>query len=218
MKFFSGFISWLFIPLVMPVLALLFAMYVPAELDYTSFNSLYFLDSQSKFYFLYSFTVFGLVAPGVSILILKTARVVKTIGLESSNERFVPLFLTAAYSTMLLVLLMNLQKEVLISKHFIGLAIAGISMSVLYGIINYWTKISLHAGGVGMLVGFALAYSFEQSLLTLWPLYGVVLLAGLILMARIYLGKHTPQQAYLGFVIGSFITFSIDYLCVLYWT
>lgn len=217
MRLAAGIISWVFIPLIMPVLALLFAMYVPAELDYTSYNSLYFLDGQSKFYFLYSFTVFAFVAPGVSILILRAAKVIQSIELESSAERFVPLFLTAAYSAMLLGLLIKLEQDVLISKHLIGLAIAGLVLSVVYGIINYWTKISLHAGGAGMLVGFVLAYSLEQSLLISWPIYVVIILAALIMMSRIYLGKHTPQQAYLGFVLGSFITFSVDYFSILYW-
>lgn len=207
----------MFIPLIMPVLALLFAMYVPAEIDYTSFNSLYFLDSQSKFYFLYSFTVFAFVAPGVSILILKVAKVIRSIELETATERFVPLFLTAAYSAMLLGLLMKLESEVYISKHLIGLTIAALCMSIGFGVVNYWTKISLHGGGAGMLVGFVLAYSLEQSLLMSWPMYGVIIIAGLVLMSRIYLEKHTPQQAYLGFVLGSFITFSIDYICVVHW-
>ena len=217
MKITSGIISWLFIPLIMPVLALLFAMYVPAELDYTSFNSLYYFDSRSKMYFLYFFVVFAFVAPGVSIVILKMAKVIKSIELESPSERFVPLFLTAAYSGMLMVFLIKLEKDVPISIHLIALTIAGLTLSVILGIINYWTKISLHTGGVGMFLGFVLAYSLEQNLLVFWPIYLVVLVAGLVTMARIYLGKHTPQQAYLGLVLGSFITFIVDYLSVHYW-
>jgi len=134
MKITSGIISWLFIPLIMPVLALLFAMYVPAELDYTSFNSLYFIDSRSKMYFLYFFVVFAFVAPGISIVILKMAKVIKSIELESPSERFVPLFLTAAYSGMLMVFLIKLEKDVPISIHLIALTTG---LSVVINIGNY---------------------------------------------------------------------------------
>lgn len=217
MKLFSTIISWLFLPLVMPLLALIIVMYTPAEQDFTSFHGVFHINDQNKIFFLINFTLYSLVAPGISILILRASRIIGTIEMDDRRDRIVPLLLVAGYSLILIYRIMELKDDAIVSSHFLGLAYAGLAMSLVFVAINLKTKISLHAGGAGMLVGFVLAYYLEQSLFTTWPIYVIVMVAGLILMARIYLQKHTPFQAYLGFVLGSLITFSADYLCCHIW-
>jgi membrane-associated phospholipid phosphatase len=101
-----------------------------------------------------------------------------------------------------------------VSAHLFGMAAAGFFMTSIFGLINLKTKISLHAGGVGMLVGYIVAYSLNQSFLLVWPMILAILVAGLVIMARLYLNKHTPKQVYLGFGLGSLITFISDLVFV----
>lgn len=214
MKITASIISWMFLPLIMPVLALIIVMFTPSELDYSSFHSLYFIPVNAKLYFIYTFLIFAFVAPSISIIILKASKIISTIEMDNKKERYAPLVLTAGYSIMLIVLLNQRNNDFFISGHLFALAYSGLVMSLLFMTITRWTKISLHTGGVGMLVGFVIAYSLEQSLLVDWPVYFVIFLAGVIISSRIILDKHTPSQAYLGFVAGSLITFVADLVCL----
>jgi len=217
MKLFSTIISWAFLPLIMPLLAILIAMYTPGELDFTSFHSVYHINANNKVFFLVNFALYSLVAPGISVLILRASRIIGTIEMDDRRDRILPLLLVTGYSLILIYRLMELKNEAIVSAHFLGLAFAGLAMSLIFVVINLITKISLHAGGAGMLVGFVIAYYLEQSLFIAWPIYASIMVAGLVLMARIYLQKHSPFQSYLGFVLGSLITFSADYLCCYIW-
>lgn len=214
MKLAASIISWMFLPLIMPVVALLLVMFTPAELDYTSLHSLYYIPLNAKLYFIYTFLIFAFIAPCISIIILKASKIINTIEMDNKKERYAPLVLTAGYSIMLIVLLNQRHSDFYISGHLFAMAYSGLCVSVIFMTINNWTKISLHTGGAGMLVGFLIAYSLEQSLLLDWPIYFVVGLAGLIISARLILEKHTPKQAYLGFIAGSLITFVLDRLFI----
>jgi len=217
MKFFSTLLSWLFLPLLMPLYALIIVMYTPAEKDFTSFHDVFNINENNKIFYLINFALYSILAPGISILIMRASKIIKTIEMDDRRERIAPLVLVAGYSIILIYRLLILKEETIVSAHFLGLAFAGLSMALIFVVINLKTKISLHAGGAGMLVGFVLAYYLEQSLFVIWPLYATFVIAGLVLMARIYLKKHSPFQAYLGVVLGSLITFMADYVCCIYW-
>lgn len=202
------------------MIALTIVLFTPAQLDYlTRYNSLYEIPMQAKLYFLYTFGVFGLVAPVVSLLILRASRIIDSVELDNQRQRSAPIFLTGAYAAMLVALLFKVNSEnAIISHHAFALAFSGVAMSFLFLIINLRTKISLHAGGVGLAIAFVLAYYLEQSLLVFWPVYLLCLIGGGVLSARLYLGKHTSFEAYLGLFLGSLVTFITDFVCVQYWT
>ena len=78
----------------------------------------------------------------------------------------------------------------------------------LLTIITIFFKISVHAAGAGCMVGFLLSIALifpEHNLM--WALVTVVMLAGLIMSARLYLDEHTPVKVYSGFTLGLFISF-----------
>lgn len=206
-------------PLVMPMLALTIVLFTPSELDYfTKFNSLYDIPDGAKYYFLFIFGVFGFVAPLVSLMIMRVSRMIDSVELEVQRQRNTPIFLTGAYATLLAILLYKVDQEAVISHHAFALALSGALMSFTFLIINRFTKISLHAGGVGLSLGFIFAYYLEQSLLIFWPVYLLCIIGGCVLGARLYLKKHTSFEAYLGLFLGSFVTFMVDFVCVRLWT
>ena len=99
MKIASEILSWVFLPLIMPVYGLLIAMYVPSNQDYL-FNedSLFFLNDSAKSAILYLFLIFSVIAPGLSFLLLKKRNIITTIDMENQRERSIPMFLMLAYS------------------------------------------------------------------------------------------------------------------------
>lgn len=208
-------ISWLFMPLTMPLFALLIVFYTPSGINFSTLgNSLYFLEPASKRFFFNSFGLFGFIFPIVSIVIMRLSKQVESLELDLQRQRFIPLFLVGCYALMLTVLLWKFNAQVPISKHFFGLALSGVMVAFGFMLINLKTKISLHAGGVGMLLGFLFSYYQDQVIVVFWPLYVACIIAGLVISSRIALKKHTISQLFFGFILGFLITFTLDYISV----
>lgn len=217
MNTFSNIISWVFMPLTMPLIALIVVMYTPTQLDFNTFsNSLFYLDGSVKKFFFNSFTLFGWIFPTVSILLLKMTKQVDSIELDNQQQRFLPLLLTGIYALMLMTLLYKFNNQMALSRHLFSLASSGILVAAIFMTINLKTKISLHAGGVGILLGFLFSYYMEQSLIVVWPLYVSCIVGGCVIASRIQLKKHTDFQLLLGFILGFFITFIVDIIWVRY--
>lgn len=210
-------ISWVFMPLTMPLIALAAAMYIPTHLDFNTYtNSLFYLDGSVKRFFFNSFALFGWLFPVTSILILKMTKQVDSIELDNQKQRFTPLLLSGIYAIMLVILLIKFNSQVTLSRHLFSLAFSGIMVAFTYLLINTKFKISLHAGGVGILIGFLFSYYLEQSLVNVWPLYVACILGGSVIASRIKLKKHTNNELIAGFILGFFITFIIDIICIHY--
>ena len=74
-------------------------------------------------------------------------------------------------------------------------------------LINHWWKISAHLTGIGGLLGGICSFALHYATLPM-GLVVIVLLVALILMyARLYLDAHTPLQVVAGFILGILCTF-----------
>lgn len=194
----------------MPILALVVVMFTPAVMDFQTNHSLYDLPTRTKIYFLINFLLYSLLLPAIAILLLRYTKRIDSVELDNKNQRFAPLILTSLSSFLLMYLLIDIRDTVPISAHLFGMTAAGFFVTLFFGLINLKTKISLHAGGVGMLVGFIVAYSLNHAFIVIWPVVLSILIAGLVISSRLILNKHTPKQVYLGFLLGSLITFTSD--------
>lgn len=210
-------ISWVFMPLSMPLIALVIVFYTPTHLDfYTQPNSLFYQDDSVKRFFFNSFALFGWVFPTASVVIMRLTKQIDSIELDVQKQRFGPLFLSGIYAAMLLTLLFKFNDQFYLSRHLFALAFSGIFVALIFLLVNLKFKISLHAGGVGMLLGFLLSYYLEQSLIIIWPVYVACILGGLVIASRMGLKKHTNYELIIGFISGFIITFSTDFISVLY--
>ena len=213
MKIFSEIISWIFLPLLMPVYALVLAMYIPSQQDYLlNEDSMYFLNPTAKEAILYMFLIFSAIAPGLSFLYLHKKKVITTIDMENKRERSIPMLIMLAYCLVLYFLFVIKAPGGILPKYVYALPLSGVFVTASYGLINRWIKISLHAGGAGILTGFLFAYSFEQIEFQLWVLLFAVIASGLTLSARLYLEKHTPLEVYTGWGAATFVTFLVNLL------
>lgn len=213
MKLFSEIISWIFLPLLMPVYGLLIAMYVPSQQDYLlNEDSLFFLNPAAKEAILYMFLIFSAIAPGLSFLYLHKKGIISTIDMENKRERSVPMLIMLAYCLVLYFLFVIKAPGGILPKYVYALPLSGVFVTAAYGIINRWTKISLHAGGAGILSGFLYAYAFEQFEFQFWILLFPIIASGLTLTARLFLEKHTPFEVYTGWSAAAIVTFLVNLL------
>jgi len=213
MKIAAEIISWVFLPLFMPVYGLMIALYVPSNQDYL-FNedSLFALRIEAKTAILYMFFVFSVVIPSLAFLILFKTRVITTIDMENARERSIPMFIMLTFCLVLYFLFIYRAPDGILPKYVYALPLSGVFVTVMYTYINRWIKISLHAGGAGILTGFIFAYAFEQVEFQFWILLFVILASGLTMSARLYLNKHTQTEIYTGWSLAVLITFFINLL------
>ena len=212
MKLLSHLLSWVFLPLFMPLFGLLIAMYVPSSPQSLVDNdSLYLMIDQNKWVVLFMFFVFSTVAPGLSFVILRALNVITTIDMESKRERLIPMLIMLAYCLLLYFLFLVKAHNNILPKYVYALPLAGVFVTASFTLINRWIKISLHAGGAGILSGFIFAYSLEQAEFQFWTILFVILASGLTIMARLFLRKHTPTEVYTGWSLAVLITFLINF-------
>lgn len=212
MKVLSHLLSWIFLPLFMPLFGLLIAMYVPSSPQSLVENdSLYLMIDQNKWVVLFMFFVFSTVAPGLSFVILRALNVITTIDMESKRERLIPMLIMLAYCLLLYFLFIVKAHNNILPKYVYALPLAGVFVTASFTLINRWIKISLHAGGAGILSGFIFAYSIEQVEFQFWTILFVILASGLTIMARLFLRKHTPTEVYAGWSLAVMITFLINF-------
>jgi membrane-associated phospholipid phosphatase len=213
MKTLSHIISWVFLPLFMPMYGLLIAMYVPSNQDYL-FNedSMFFLTDPAKTAILYMFLIFSVLAPALSFIILRKRNIISTIDMESQAERNIPMFITLTYCLVLYFLFILKAQDNILPKYVYALPLSGVFVTASFTYINRWIKISLHAGGAGILTGFIFAYVAAQIEYQFWILIFVILASGITISARLYLKKHTQTEVYTGWLLAVLITFLINYL------
>jgi hypothetical protein len=210
MKIFSHIVSWVFLPLFMPVYGLLLTMFVPSNQDYL-FNedSLYLLNEPAKFAILYMFLIFSVIAPGLSFVFLKRRNIISTIDMENQRERGIPMFLMLAYCLVLYALFLYKAQNNILPKYIYALPLTGVFVTVFFTAINRWIKISLHAGGAGILTGFVFAFAMQQVEFQFWILIAVIIASGLTLSARLFLKKHTPLEVFTGWTLSVVITVAV---------
>ena len=142
---------------------------------------------------------FTFLLPLFNALILLRTKYINSLSMETKEERKIPLFATAIFFSAEYYLL---QKSGVASTLKLLVLSATISV-VLTLIINLFWKISAHMIGIGGVVGamFALSYicHFKDAE---WLMIGLILLAGIIGMARLQLKAHSPAEVFVGFIVG----------------
>lgn len=211
MKYFAHLFSWVFLPLFMPTYGILISLFVPAFSTNSRMTGLFFAPIESKWALFTIFFLFSVVAPGISFILLHRFKVISTIDIERQRERSLPLIIMLVYSLVLFFLLLYKTGSASLPRYYYALPLSGVAVTSVFLLINRWIKISLHAAGAGILVGFLAIYTAAQDQFSLWWFLGAVVASGLTLSARLYLQKHTPLEVYTGFALAVLFTSSIHY-------
>lgn len=209
MTFFARLISWLFLPLLIPVYALLITMYVPAqEFMFFGNNNLYILGDDQKLALLYLFTLFSFLAPSLIIVFLFIQGKIGSVMLDKRQERIIPSVAVIGFGIALLAMI---YKKIPIEMMGFG-AVSGLAWGCFFTVLiltlmTLRFKVSLHAGGMGILCGFLLVYDTQMVEYNLPVLITAFLASGVVMSMRMYLGAHTLWQSLLGYFFGFTLTF-----------
>ncbi len=196
-------VSYIFHPLVMPSLLYFIIMeFLPEALQPMS--------GKVMLYVLLLIFITTFIIPLFSMLGLRTTSTISSLNLENRKERILPfVFITLFY--MLTTYLFNIKIQV--NDFLMSIFVGASGVVALITIITVFMKISVHSAGAGCLAGsfLAIIYLFPGSDL-IWPFIVIILLAGVIISARLELNAHTSREVYSGFALGFIICFFSIYL------
>lgn len=191
MKRISEIFSVLFSPLLVPTYGMILAAfltilrYLPVNLLCTAVGITF---------------VITCLIPVSIIMALFRSGMVSDPGLNERKERYLP------YGAVVLCYLgcgfffFKASAPLWLPMFFAGAALA----TVINVAVNYWWKISAHAAAMGGLVALLfriVASHYALYNMNLW-LSAVIILAGAVMTARVYLGRHTLWQVLAGCANG----------------
>lgn len=194
-------ISYIFQPLIMPLLTVLLAFNIDPYLTHN-------FSSSGK---MAVYSVLGLntfLVPTLLIIYLKKLKIISSLDVENRRERFIPFGITLVlYITTYILLRRSTLPDLLYSM----VAGAILAMIIAFIITMFW-KISIHMTGVGGLIGAMCALFDLHQFFLVGILTGLLLLAGFIGSARMALKVHSLAQVIMGTILG----FLSQYLSIRY--
>lgn len=198
---FCNVLSWLLIPLLMPVFGILFIFRL-SILDVVS------TGLQTAF----TFIVLGInfIIPMLFIILLKHLGIIGDYGLNGQKERTIPYIISALCLGGTAWFMATRGAPIWVPMFFTGGAVA----ALINALINLKWKISAHAAGIAGIIALLIRLEKDVAVepqLFIWLLITIGV-AGLLGTARIWLGRHTVWQVLAGYVVGFCSVFFIMFI------
>lgn len=189
-------------PLLMPTLlyAILF-VFSPATFGFPNETV------QWQLLFVIFLMTFALPLTGIFIL-YKTGSI-SSLAIEDRQERALP-FLTTTLFYLMTTYVFTQQLGV---YHSLIVILSGITISIiLVTIISFFWKISAHSVGISGMMGTVAGLYFQYADPQLfYPILLLIIIAGLLMSARLLLNAHNPAQVFVGALLGFGVGFSVIY-------
>lgn len=185
-------VSWIFHPLFIPLYATAFLLFI-----HPSYFSGFSLQAKKQVMLITMLN--GVLFPLISVLLLKALGFIDSIFMHTSKDRIIPYILCGIFFFWTYTVFHKQENyPAILSSFWLGVFLA--SSAAL--MINIYVKVSMHAMGVGGLLGLFLYIALQHSMLMTWPLSIAILICGLVATARLFLGRHNEFQVYAGLITG----------------
>ncbi|WP_289758616.1 phosphatase PAP2 family protein [uncultured Duncaniella sp.] len=191
MKKISEILSAVFSPLLVPTYGMVLAAFLtilrmlPSNLLWTAIGITF---------------VITCLVPVSAIVALYRSGVIKDPALNNRTERFIPYGVVVLCYIGCGFFFYKASAPFWLPMFFAGGALA----TVISTVVNCWWKISAHAAAMGGLVALVfriVASHYALFNMNVW-LSGVIIVAGLVMTARVYLSRHTLWQVLAGCANG----------------
>jgi hypothetical protein len=188
---FAKIISAVLFPIFFPSYIILILFY------YNNFNT-FQIPLNAKFMVFAIVFITTCVFPLLFFYIMKRRGMIKSIRMETREERVFPLIITTIFFFMAFYML----KDIEVLGLFLYFLIGSTVLLITALLINFLTKISIHMIGVGGLTGALIGLSLRMNVDILALIFISIFLSGLTGYARLKLQAHNQAQTYGGFVCG----------------
>lgn len=188
-------ISYVLHPLLMGTyLLLMLAIILPA--------ALYPISRQGQPLFLGMFFLITFLIPALMVGSMRLLGSVKSFMMEDRQERIFPFFLILLLYGVFTYML-TLNNRFGFDDNIIKFLLIIDCMVLVSIVFTLFYKVSIHAIGIMGLVGILIPLNKESDNTVLfWVTLGVLVLAGVVMSARLQLNAHTPRQILVGALAG----------------
>ncbi len=191
-RFFAHLISYIFHPLFIP-------LYVTWFLEFIHPNYFVGYGLQQKIWLLVRVAYTMVVFPLITVLLLKGLGFIQSVFLKTQQDRIIPYIASGIFFFWSYLVFRN-QHEIPVILTSFTFAVFLSSSAAL--IANIYFKISMHAIGMGGVIGLFLIIMLQNTMLVTVPLSAAFILAGLVCTSRFIVSDHRPKEIYWGLVLG----------------
>ncbi len=145
------------------------------------------------------------IIPAVFLLILKKIGVIKSLMMESREDRFIPIFILAIFLYVTTRFFSNIETLGIFNYYLICNTVL---CAIVFWVNLYW-KISMHTIGWGGFVAMLFVMSTVSARIYLPYFIASIIISGVVASARLYLKSHSDAQIYTGFTVGFIVVFTL---------
>ena len=191
-RFFAHLFSYIFHPLFIPFYVCWFIEFI-----HPSYFSGFSEAGKKRVLLMVSLNAIAF--PAITVLLLKGLGFIDSFFLRTQRDRIIPyiasmtFFFWAQYA---------LREQPEIPRILVAFMFGVFISSAAALMVNIYFKISMHAIGMGGLVGICFVIMQQNTMLMTWPLSAALLIAGLVCTSRFIVSDHTPKDIYSGLLIG----------------
>jgi membrane-associated phospholipid phosphatase len=194
-------ISFLFHPLLLATYMFgLFAFWLPAGLDPLK------EDGHLNFVFLIFCVTFLL--PALNIGIFKTFGSIKSLAMEERQERIIPFtFIAILYSAV--TYLFYSRTRISFGDNLLKFLVIIDVLVIVATLITIFYKVSVHSMSIWGFIGIILPLNkVSEDGALFFPTLALIVIAGLVMTARLQLNAHTPREVMVGGMVGFATSFA----------
>ncbi|MEO1049639.1 MAG: hypothetical protein AAFX87_03415 [Bacteroidota bacterium] len=145
------------------------------------------------------------VLPLISMLIMKLTTMIPNFQMTDRRERIYPYIFTITYYIAATYFFNNILSD---NNVNIILLMSTVSLCVAF-VVNFYFKISIHSIAICGVLGFMSGLAARTSdILLIYPIAGLVVLAGALMSSRLLLNAHNTKEVYAGALLGLFAGFT----------
>jgi hypothetical protein len=191
----AHFFSYVFHPLFVPLYVIAFLVF---------FHPSYFagFTQYEKYKVLLATALNTFFFPAFAVLLMKGLGFIKSVFLRTQQDRIGPYLSSMIFYFWTAWVFFKTEPQLaLVLPSFM----TGIFLTTVVGLLsNIYFKISMHAMGMGGMLGLFLIIMVYNTMLMTWPLSIALLITGLVCTSRLIVSDHTTKEIYWGLFFGLF--------------
>lgn len=191
-RFVAHFFSYVFHPLFIPLYATWFLTFVNPYL-FAGFSI------QQKTWLLIRTAYTMVFFPLITVLLLKALGFIQSMLLTTQKDRIIPYIACGIFFFWAYLVFRNQPNIPSVLTAFTFAVFISSSVALM---ANIYFKISMHAIGMGGLLGLFLIIMYSNSMLMTLPLSVALLLTGIVCTSRLIISDHTAKEIYAGLFVG----------------
>lgn len=198
-KIFFSFISFIFHPIFIPTFLLIIV--------FNLFSTFYVFNITYLTAIITATFILTAVIPIIVLSLLYYFKFIKSFYLKSNEERILVSFLMTFFYFLTYYFMRNVHIH---TQIFISIILLPFMSTLFSLILLFYPKISMHAFGMGSLLGMILFYNFNFMLIpSFYFITSIFMVSGLVITSRLILNTHKYSEVLIGYWLGVFCCFGL---------